>query len=39
VPDLFLILLDPAVGVDLLGPEVGHDLQRALAEDVPLEDI
>ncbi len=38
-PDLLLILLDPAISVDLLGPEVGHDLHRALAEDVPLEDV
>src|SRR6266508_4922223 len=38
-PDLVLVLLDVRVGVDLLGPQVGRDLNRPLAEDVALEDV
>jgi hypothetical protein len=39
LPDLVLVVLDVAVGVDLLGVEVVHHLHRALAEDVFLEDV
>ena len=37
--DLLLVGPDALVGVHLLGEEVGHDLDRALAEDVALEDV
>ena len=37
--DLLLVLPDVAVRVDLLGPEVVHDLHGPLAEDVALEDV
>jgi hypothetical protein len=37
--DLVLVVLDAAVGVDLLRPQVVDDLDRPLAEDVPLEDV
>src|SRR6266581_1813146 len=37
--DLLLIRLDIGVGVDLLRPKVVQDLDRALAEDVTLEDV
>ena len=34
-----MVLFDPTVCVNLLGIEVGYDLYRALAEDVPLKDV
>ena len=37
--DLFLVLPDVLVGVNLLGEQVGHDLHRPLAKDVALEDV
>jgi len=37
--DLLLVRLDVGVGVDLLRPQVVDDLDGALAEDVPLEDV
>ncbi len=39
LPDLVLVGLDAAVGVDLLGPEVLGHLDRPLAEKVLLKDI
>src|SRR5581483_1117259 len=37
--DLVLVLADATVGVDLLGPKVGHDGHRALSEEVLMEDF
>jgi hypothetical protein len=34
-----LIGLDALIGVDLLGPEIVHDLDRPLAEDVLFKDV
>src|SRR5207249_711918 len=38
-PHLVLVFADVAVRVDLLGPQVVHDLDRALPEYVELEDV
>ncbi len=37
--DLVLVGLDVRVSIDLLGPEVFHDLDRPFAEDILLEDV
>jgi hypothetical protein len=37
--DLVLVFLDPPVGVNFLGKEVGHDLDGPFAKDVLLKDV
>jgi len=39
LPDFILVFLDSLVSIDLLGVEVGHDLDRPLAKDVSLKDV
>ena len=39
LPNFFLISLDMLIGVDLLGEEIGHNLDRAFAVNVLLKDV